>query len=113
MMVRDDHPLRYSKLAKDIEKVLFRRAVQKKLDGYTLETALEIADAITGSNRSDRGPVPDIIERLMDFDKEGITASDRYHLRCDAAMEIHALRRALEPFAAASTPHEQTEKGEN
>jgi hypothetical protein len=37
----------------------------------------------------------DIVERLMDFEDEGITGSDRYHLRKDAAFEIARLRNAL------------------
>jgi len=39
--------------------------------------------------------VRDIIERLMDFENEGITASDRYNLRCEAATTIHSLREEL------------------
>lgn len=37
----------------------------------------------------------DIIDRLMDFENEGITASDRFRLRSEAADEILRLRCAL------------------
>lgn len=43
----DEHPLRYSQLADAIESVLFRRALDHTLLGYTLPTALEIADVVT------------------------------------------------------------------
>ena len=42
----DDHPLRYSELEQVIEKILLRRSHAHRLEGYTLETALEIADAV-------------------------------------------------------------------
>ena len=40
----DDHELRYSPLAAEIEKVLMRRLFQERLDGYVLETAIELAE---------------------------------------------------------------------
>jgi hypothetical protein len=40
----------------------------------------------------------DIVERLMDFENHGITASDRYYLRTTAATEIARLR-ALQSMA--------------
>lgn len=43
----------------------------------------------------------DIAQRLLDFENEGITSSDRYHLRSEAAAEIGRLRAALKPFAEA------------
>jgi hypothetical protein len=48
-MTLDEHPLRYAKLTKQIEDVLFRRSLEKRLGGYTLETALEIAEKIVGT----------------------------------------------------------------
>lgn len=42
----DQHPLRYSRLASLIEAILFRRALEKQLVGYTLETSLEIAELV-------------------------------------------------------------------
>lgn len=47
----DLHPLRHSKLTADIERILYRRSLEKRLDGYTLETALEIAETIVGPRR--------------------------------------------------------------
>ena len=47
----DDHPLRNSVLAQTIESILLTRLHNKRLDGYTLETALAIADAIIGPTR--------------------------------------------------------------
>lgn len=43
----DEHPLRYSQLVQAIESVLFGRALDHKLSGYTLPTALEIAEVVT------------------------------------------------------------------
>lgn len=37
----------------------------------------------------------DIVQRLMDYDKHGVTAADRVQLREDAAMEIFTLRNTL------------------
>jgi len=48
-MTINNHPLRYSELATKIEGILFRRALEKRLDGYTLATALEIAEMIVGA----------------------------------------------------------------
>lgn len=48
----DAHPLRYAKLTQAIERVLFRRAMAKRLDGETLATAIEIAEAIVGTSRA-------------------------------------------------------------
>lgn len=42
----DDHPLRYSPLAVAIERVISRRCLQDRIDGYTLETSLEAAQAV-------------------------------------------------------------------
>lgn len=39
----DRHPLRYSPLTAEIEKILTRRLLAKRIEGYTLEAALEIA----------------------------------------------------------------------
>ncbi len=39
----DKHPLRYSPVTVEIEKILMRRMHGNRLDGYTLETAVEIA----------------------------------------------------------------------
>lgn len=43
----DNHPLRYSPLTSEIEAILFARSMSRRLEGYTLETALEIAEAMT------------------------------------------------------------------
>lgn len=48
----DQHPLRYSTLAQTIEQILLSRLHHKRLDGYTLETAIHIADAIVGIRRT-------------------------------------------------------------
>lgn len=40
----DDHELRNSPLLHAIETVILRRLYEKRIDGYTLETALELAD---------------------------------------------------------------------
>jgi hypothetical protein len=42
----DDHPLRHSPLAVVIERVISRRCIRDRIDGYTLETSLEVAQAI-------------------------------------------------------------------
>jgi hypothetical protein len=47
----DTHPLRYARLTREIEGVLFRRAIEKRLDGETLATAVEIAEVIVGTNK--------------------------------------------------------------
>lgn len=51
----------------------------------------------------------DIVERLMDFDRCGLTAGDRVNMRECAAIEIHKLRldneryrKALEVIAGSS-----------
>jgi len=43
----DKHPLRYTPLTEEIEAILIRRAYEKRLDGYTLDTAVEIAELVT------------------------------------------------------------------
>lgn len=40
----DDHKLRHSALMQDIERVIFRRVCSGKIDGYTLDAAVEIAE---------------------------------------------------------------------
>jgi hypothetical protein len=47
----DDHPLRYAGITNEIEKILFRRSLDKRLGGYTLETSLEIAEALVGTRK--------------------------------------------------------------
>lgn len=47
----DDHPLRYAAITSEIEKILFRRSLEKRLGGYTLETSLEIAEALVGTGK--------------------------------------------------------------
>ncbi len=42
----DKHPKRYSPLQSKIEYILSRRVFERRLDGYTLETSLEILDAM-------------------------------------------------------------------
>jgi len=42
----DEHPKRYSPLQGKIETILLRRIYEGKHDGYTLETSLEILDAM-------------------------------------------------------------------
>jgi hypothetical protein len=50
-MTIDEHPLRYARETQIIEAILFRRALQKKLDGYVLEAALEIALALKNASQ--------------------------------------------------------------
>jgi hypothetical protein len=42
----DDHPLRYHPLREAIEEVLTRRALENKLQGYTLDTSIELLELI-------------------------------------------------------------------
>jgi hypothetical protein len=42
----DKHPLRYSPLRIAIESILLRRIIEQRISGFTLEAALEIADAV-------------------------------------------------------------------
>lgn len=42
----DDHPKRYDRTRDAIELVLMRRMAAGRLDGYTLETSLEIMDVL-------------------------------------------------------------------
>ena len=42
----DDHPKRYDPTRDAIELVLIRRIASERLDGYTLETSLEIMDVL-------------------------------------------------------------------
>jgi hypothetical protein len=51
----DDHPLRYAKITDAIEAILFRRSLEKRLGGYVLETAIEIAESIVGTQRDALG----------------------------------------------------------
>lgn len=44
----DQHPQRYSRLRGLIEEILVRRLFENRLDGYTLETALQIIDTMKG-----------------------------------------------------------------
>ena len=48
-MTLDEHPLRYAEITSRIEQVLFRRSIERRLGGYTLETAIEIAQALVGT----------------------------------------------------------------
>lgn len=43
----------------------------------------------------------DIIDRLMDFDRHGLTALDRVNIRECAAVEIHNLRQENERYRKA------------
>lgn len=45
----DKHPLRYSSLVSKIEDILLHRFMSNRLNGYTLETAIEIAEMIPSS----------------------------------------------------------------
>jgi len=46
-MTIDEHPLRYNQLALSvIEPILFRRMLENRLVGSSLETAIEIAEAV-------------------------------------------------------------------
>jgi hypothetical protein len=45
-MSTDEHPLRYVFITGEIEKILFRRALEHRLDGHTLDTALEISELV-------------------------------------------------------------------
>lgn len=40
----DDHPLRYSSLVRAVERIIIRRVFANRVDGFTLEMALELAD---------------------------------------------------------------------
>lgn len=42
----DKHPLRYSPIERAVEAVLFRRSLEKRIDGYVLETSIEVAQAV-------------------------------------------------------------------
>lgn len=51
MTTIDDHKLRYSQLViRVIEPILFRRTLENRLVGGTLETAIEIAEAVEKYN---------------------------------------------------------------
>lgn len=56
-MTIDEHPLRYAKITSEIEQILFRRSLERRLGGYTLETALEIAEQLGGTGK--KVPIPD------------------------------------------------------
>lgn len=56
-MTIDEHPLRYAKITSDIESILFRRSLERRLGGYVLETALEIAERLVGTG--EKVPIPD------------------------------------------------------
>lgn len=45
---------------------------------------------------------PDIVMRLRDFENEGLTSSDRFHLRNDAAKAIESLRIQKLPICAVT-----------
>jgi len=47
----DEHPLRYAAITNTVEQILFRRSLERRLGGYTLETALEIAEALVGTGK--------------------------------------------------------------
>jgi hypothetical protein len=51
----NEHPLRYARITSTIEQVLFRRSLEKRLGGYVLETAIEIAEAIVGTQCAAHG----------------------------------------------------------
>lgn len=55
----DDHPLRYSPTAMTIERILFRRSLDNRLSGYTLETSVEIAAALQPPRDGSEQPVED------------------------------------------------------
>lgn len=61
----DDHPLRYSQIVLSvIEPVLFRRTLENRLVGSTLETALEIADAVQKYQNPTHKPMTIIIKPM-------------------------------------------------
>lgn len=50
----DKHPLRYSKLSRQIEQILSRRCIENRLDGHALEASIEIAEKIVGTQPADQ-----------------------------------------------------------
>lgn len=61
----------------------------------------------------------DIIERLMDFERYGLTADSRVKLREEAAVEIHRLRQESGRYSmalkrvlrATNDPYEEARRG--
>ena len=54
----DAHPMRYTSEQRTIERVLTRRLIENKLDGFTLETSLEILDALATPSSPVSAPSP-------------------------------------------------------
>lgn len=57
-MSLDKHPLRHAAITRKIERILFRRSLDRRLGGYTLETALEIAERLVGTGTEVEVPIP-------------------------------------------------------
>jgi hypothetical protein len=78
-MSLDEHPLRYAKITDEIEAVLFRRSLETRLGGYTLEAALEVAELLVGTGKK----VPSAaICRMTPHAKDLIARLDRWLAAC-------------------------------
>jgi hypothetical protein len=53
MQNNDDHPLRHRLLTLAIEQLLFKREIQRRLDGHTRETSIEIAELVEKSTNDE------------------------------------------------------------
>lgn len=73
-MTMDEHPLRYAKITSEIESVLFRRSLERRLGGYTLETALEIAERLVGTGK--KVPMPPYAGDAALLPKDGTPSHD-------------------------------------
>lgn len=62
----DKHPLRYNPTRDLIESILFKRALDKRLDGFALATSLEIATALAAQ------PAPAGIKAVREAAADGI-----------------------------------------
>lgn len=66
----DEHPLRYTPLATAIERIIIRRLHLRRIDGYTIETALEIADAIHAQEKGIDSAVQAMRDRCVQIVRE-------------------------------------------
>lgn len=55
----------------------------------------------------------DLIQRLKDHENEGVTASDRYHLREEAAAEIERLQQDIAPVPRSEVIDRLRERAES
>lgn len=66
MTAVDAHPMRYTPEQREVERILTRRLIEKRLDGFTLESSLEILEALASAPAPASGGV-DAVDKPCPF----------------------------------------------